>query len=122
MNDRKRGAQPGNHNALKHGFYSRNFKPAEAEDLEAASAEGLHNEVLMLRVMIRRVVELATNQVQGAGLGNAIAALNTLGTAAYRLAYLLEAEKKLAAGDSETSKALDKALDDVLLELKGSKS
>jgi hypothetical protein len=31
---RKRGGQPGNGNALRHGFYSRRFTRQEVEDLE----------------------------------------------------------------------------------------
>jgi hypothetical protein len=110
----------GSQNAHKGGYYGRNFKPDETQDLEAASG-GLSDEVALLRVMIRRVVELATGGGSSGDLEKAIAALNTLGTAATRLANLLKTEKKLAAGDSEMSKALNKALDDVLAELRGNK-
>ena len=33
-NKRKQGAQPGNLNAFRHGFYSKLFQPLDAEDLE----------------------------------------------------------------------------------------
>ena len=32
---RKRGAQPGNTNALKHGFYARAYRSGELNDLDA---------------------------------------------------------------------------------------
>lgn len=38
MVKRKRGGQLGNLNALKHGFYSRQFKGMELDDLELLKA------------------------------------------------------------------------------------
>ena len=35
MKSKQRGGQPGNLNALKHGFYSEQFKTTEIEDIEA---------------------------------------------------------------------------------------
>ena len=60
MANRKRGAQPGNLNALKHGFYSRNFLDLENTDLEAMLAQDLESEIAMLRVVVRRAFELST--------------------------------------------------------------
>jgi uncharacterized protein YjcR len=55
---RPRGGAPfGNTNALKHGFYSRRFRKSEMADLEATSFTGLRDEIAMLRVSIRRIVE-----------------------------------------------------------------
>ena len=119
MSGRKTGGQPGNQNALKHGFYSRKFKPSESESLEAASVEGLRSEIVMLRVMIRRVVELATNPEKEPSLESTIAALNTLGNASGRLAILLKTEKQLAGNQSESPLALNKALGEVIAELRG---
>jgi hypothetical protein len=55
-----RGAQPGNNNALKHGFYSRKFKTQEAADLDALTSTGLQDEIAMIRVAIRRLFETAS--------------------------------------------------------------
>jgi hypothetical protein len=38
---RSRGAQPGNFNALKHGFYSRQFRSREHIDLDALLTEDI---------------------------------------------------------------------------------
>ncbi len=55
---RKRGAQPGNTNALKHGFYSKALKEAEKIELEAArDLDGLDDEIALLRVKIKSLVE-----------------------------------------------------------------
>jgi len=51
---RPRGAQPGNTNALKHGFYAKHFNQLELSDLETALSGGLDNEIEMLRVAQRR--------------------------------------------------------------------
>ncbi len=54
---RPRGAQPGNQNARKHGFYSR-FRTSE--DLEyvpkAAKMTGLDQDIIVLRVKIRSIL------------------------------------------------------------------
>ena len=55
LNPRKRGGQPGNHNALKHGYYARHFRPSEIEDLEQLTP-GLQDEINMIRIFIRRVI------------------------------------------------------------------
>jgi len=55
---RRKGGQPGNQNARKHGFYSRVL--SEAEQLEVAEAEGiegLDGEIAVLRVKLRELLE-----------------------------------------------------------------
>jgi hypothetical protein len=59
---RHRGAQPGNTNALKHGFYSARFSPLEARDLDVALRDGVEDEIALLRITIRRVFDLATEE------------------------------------------------------------
>ena len=49
---RKRGGQPGNSNAWKHGFYSRSFTKLEAKDLKVVTSLDLTNEIIMLRVSL----------------------------------------------------------------------
>jgi uncharacterized protein YjcR len=55
---RKGGAPKGNQNARKHGFYSRVLDEQERRDYECAiSVEGLDEEIALLRVKIRSLVE-----------------------------------------------------------------
>ncbi len=112
---RKRGAKPGNTNALKHGFYSRQFREVELADLEAMLAKGLESEIAMLRVVIRRVLELAR------GVDNLEQArdnLYALGSAATRLATLLRTQK-IHFGDTDyINQAISNGLQDALKELK----
>ena len=53
----KRGGQPGNQNARKHGFYSNTMDEEEWLDLEQAMvAQGLDEEIAMMRVKIKAVL------------------------------------------------------------------
>ena len=55
---RHRGAQKGNQNARKHGFYSR-VLPASAEKdlIEAIALSGLENEIAVLRLKLRDLLK-----------------------------------------------------------------
>ena len=56
--ERRRGAPKGNQNARKHGFYSRVLDEAEQLDFELASGvEGIDDEVALLRVKIKSILE-----------------------------------------------------------------
>ena len=55
---RKRGAPQGNQNARKHGFYSKVLDEAEQLDFELATGvNGIDDEIALLRVKIKSVVE-----------------------------------------------------------------
>jgi hypothetical protein len=105
---RKRGGQAGNTNALKHGFYTKNFTLAERQGLEATKEIVLADEIALLRVLIRRF----SGQVlagQGVPLNESAQHLAVL-----RLASLLRTNHML--GGSETS-GLTQALSLVLAEI-----
>jgi len=54
----KRGAPKGNQNARKHGFYSRALTEAEKLEMEEASyVEGIDQEITLLRIKLRDLVE-----------------------------------------------------------------
>ena len=54
---RKRGGQPSNQNARKHGFYSKVLDEAEQLDFELASGvEGIDDEIALLRVKIKSIL------------------------------------------------------------------
>jgi len=56
--NRKRGGQPGNRNARKHGFYSKVLNEAEQLDFElAAGVNGIDDEIALLRVKIKSILE-----------------------------------------------------------------
>ncbi len=53
----KKGAQKGNRNAIKHGFYARIFDEAEKVDFTvAAGVEGIDEEIALLRLEIKNAI------------------------------------------------------------------
>jgi hypothetical protein len=103
----RRGAQPGNLNALKNGFYSRQFRELENADLGRVS-DGLKDEIRMLRVLIRRMFDLASGD--DGDLEQMAGCLNALGMASTRLANLLRTDQKLSVDTSEFAGNLSQAL------------
>lgn len=111
---KRRGAQPGNLNALKHGFYSATFKDLEAADLDAAFEQGLANEIAMLRVATRRLFNLS-NQVTD--IEEAGRVLSLLAMAAGKLAAITRVQHMLGGSQEDTvMQALQTAIQDVLRE------
>jgi len=54
---RKPGAQKGNKNALRHGFYSRRYTTDEKTRLEATESIDVQSEIALLRVCMDRLAE-----------------------------------------------------------------
>ena len=54
---RRPGAPTGNHNALKHGFYTRRLKKRDLTGVESTDASGLVEEIALIRIFTRRLVE-----------------------------------------------------------------
>ncbi len=54
---RRRGAPPGNLNALKHGFYTRRIKKRHLDGVESTDSIGLIEEIALIRVFTRRLIE-----------------------------------------------------------------
>lgn len=54
---RKPGAQPGNKNALRHGFYAKRFTTDEKQRLEGTETADVESEIALLRVCIDRLYE-----------------------------------------------------------------
>jgi len=53
---RKRGAPRGNKNALKHGFYARNFTYQEIADIDDRKPISVTDEINLIRIFMRRVI------------------------------------------------------------------
>jgi hypothetical protein len=81
-----RGAPRGNKNALKHGFYTRHFDKVDLADLKAVSFDGLNDEITMLRVFIRRLIERYQSSDD---LDSALAVVRALSIASFSLARLV---------------------------------
>jgi len=83
---RKRGGQPGNLNALKHGHYSRRLQDPEAE-------ANLEQEIILMRTLVRRISKQAEDPE--AQLDVLLKTLNAIGAATDRLARVLKVQKAL---------------------------
>lgn len=113
---RKRGAQPGNLNALKHGFYSAQFQDDEILDLDAHMDQGLDQEIAMLRVATRRLLQLSEGIED---INTTIHIVGSLGLSAIRLAGLLRARKLLGGDKSdETLAIINQAIGEVVKEMR----
>ena len=110
---KKRGGQPGNTNAIKHGFYSKNFSLAERRSLQATNGVVLGDEIALLRVLIRRFAE-QIQASQGVSLMESAQYLAVISEAMLRLGNLLRTDHMLG-GDQTT--AFFNTLDHVLQEL-----
>ena len=93
-----RGAPKGNTNALKHGFYSRQFHKTETDDLAALTEAGLSelaSEIALLRVTISRALTQAGQAEHSSKPPDWISYLSAMGLAATRIATLLKTQKIL---------------------------
>lgn len=109
---RKRGGQPGNLNALKHGRYARVVPPDDLKELPNILSSSLDEEIRMLRKATRRVFELAQ---QAEDIDLAIKSLGSLGLAMIRTSRLLKSQKELGDGD-QALEVISAAINDVLVE------
>ena len=116
---RKRGGQPGNTNALKHGYYSPRFHKLEAADLADLAdlaEEGPASEIALLRVLIRRMVEHMENE--NLPTKDLIATFNAVTSASVSIGTLLRIQAVLGSSQAdEIAAALQAALAEVTREL-----
>jgi hypothetical protein len=112
-NNRKRGAQPGNLNALKHGFYSRQFRSRERVDLDTLLSLDLTDEIHLLRILMRRLLELSNDTED---LDECLAVLKATSVAAARLTGMLRVQKMLGQS-GDISDFISQAIADVNQEL-----
>jgi len=97
---KKRGGQPGNTNAVKHGFYTNNFSPAECQGLEETQGVVLGDEIALLRVLIRRFSGQVLSS-QGVPLYESAQHLAVVSEAMLRLASLLRTDHMLGGSQSD---------------------
>jgi len=115
---RKRGGQPGNQNARRHGLYSAHFHPTELGALDQLDqATSLDHEINMLRIATRRLFEIASAADDESELDTSLATLNALGAAAIRISSLLQAQQRISGQSNDINSALSAALASVTKEL-----
>ena len=110
----KASSPQGNLNAQRHGFYSPLFLSSEIHDLPSEAAS-LEHEITLLRVMIRRTMQLADGIDD---LKEATRVLDALGAAVARLANLLRVQKSLAENRSQVADEISVAIQQANAELR----
>jgi hypothetical protein len=115
-NRKPRGGQPGNTNALSHGFYSRKFRTIELSDLDASLKDNLTDEIALLRVAIRRFFDHVSDK-EDISISEWADCLNALSSASCNLSTLLKTQKILTGKDTDVIGVLTSALSDVVKEL-----
>ncbi len=85
---RKRGAQPGNKNAYKHGFYAKYFTPFEIKALSDIPLNDMTNEIGLLRVHVDRFMQSYITSLDKLNSEERLAALRTITLAVGRIASL----------------------------------
>jgi hypothetical protein len=101
--------------AAKATFYTRRLNQQDLADLEAALANGLQEEIAMLRLVMRRVFEHASDAELDLSAWSET--LDTLGAAATRLGRLLRTQRDLGGESQGLSQALAQALGEVMREM-----
>ncbi len=98
---RHRGAQPGNINALKHGFYTRRFTPNDLAGVESTDYNSLMEEIAIIRLYARRLIELDN---QSADITQVSDTLRILCLASITITRLVKTSQFLrSTGDSSAS-------------------
>ena len=103
----KRGAPKGNNNALKHGFYARQISDSDLAGLDQTHSTSLEDEIEVMRIFMRRVVELGS---QTADLEKAINLLRILTFASMGINRLVRTQITLADPANEGANVLRTAL------------
>jgi len=121
----KRGGQPGNKNALKHGFYSKGFTADEISRLDSADALDVTAEVHLNRVMIDRLqaeisfdaemmTDSNTNQIRN---DHYLRQLNTLAAMTAAQATLVRTQYLIKGKAGDVQSSILAALEELRLEM-----
>jgi len=103
---RKRGGQPGNKNAFRHGFYSPSFTSAEMRSLDSNVKGEFHDEINLARVNANRLAELLKDY-KTMPFEDVVSASNALTNYLDRIQSLSRAQKYIYQNLTTTEKALE---------------
>jgi len=112
---RHRGGQPGNINALKHGFYTRRFNQNDLAGVESTDYHGLMEEIAIIRLYARRLIELEN---QSADITQVANILRTLCLASITITRLVKTSQFLQSSGNSTDSDLHMALEHLTSVLK----
>lgn len=122
---RKRGGQIGNKNALRHGFYSKNFSAEEKKRLDVQEGIDISPEIILIRVMIDRLKdeikfkEQTITDANGNILRDAhyLNQLNTLSAMTQSEASLIRTQYLIRGKSGDIQSSILAALEELRLEM-----
>ena len=85
---KKRGGQPNNKNAYKHGFYSKYFSAFEGKALSEIPVTDTTDQIGLMRVQIDRFMQVYTASLEELDFEERLAALRAVTLAVGRIASL----------------------------------
>ena len=100
MKNKHRGGQTGNHNALKHGFYSSAFKQHERRLLTQMPASDLIAEIDLIRIANYRFLEALNTLQTPLDVETQLAAVRAVNLSAQSITSLIRAQALTAAIDN----------------------
>ena len=103
---RRPGAQPGNHNALRHGYYSSFFKESERRLLDQFPLTDLSAEIELIRVSNQRFLQALAASKGDLDFETQLTALRAVNLSAHSIATLLRAHALTAAVNRDAADAL----------------
>ena len=107
---KKRGAQPANKNALKHGIYSAARKAAEARFLDTMPKVDLLAEVDLIRVMKSRFLESLKASPEPLDPQTQLNALRVVSLSAQAIAGLLRLQSLRGIKEIESNEIMQKIM------------
>ena len=107
---KKRGGQPGNQNAFKHGFYSKYFNAFESKVLSEIPLTDMAGEIGLMRVNVDRFMESYTSSLENLDFEQRLAGLRAITLAVGRIVGLARI-RAVAGKDLDQYDKLMKALE-----------
>jgi hypothetical protein len=112
---RKPGAPKGNKNALKHGFYSRQFTKDEGERLEQQDSTDVLAEINLLRVYVDRLAKYTT--IDEKPNDDDLKALNTLSIITQSISTLVRTHYLVRGKSGAITDSIMQALEELRIEM-----
>ena len=107
---RHRGAQPGNANALRHGFYSKSFTDAEMGRIDKDIEGEFIDEIALARTNAARLAELLKDY-KNMSLDDVVSASNALNNYLDRIQSLSRAQRFMYRNQTTIEQALAELAD-----------
>ena len=108
---RKRGAQPANKNAFKHGFYSEQFKREERLALDSLPVTDLSGEIEFVRVYLKRFMEAQNNLPQPLDFESQVSVLRAITFSAESINSMIRTQIVLAQAGRESDEIMAKLME-----------